>query len=322
MSDQDTTTSTTSSMPSTPTATTPVPRHLPDPHAIAADPLGHLLSVLRLEYHGAETGEDVYSAASMHQPNGRVYGGQVLAQALLAAGATVDRGRLPHSLHGYFLRAGDINQPVDFAVERLRDGRSFSARRTHAYQGGQAILSMITSFQERQDGIAHSATMPEVPAPEQVLSAQQELGEIDHPVADFWSKQSAFDVRHVDSSLYLSPGSRRANRQAVWVRSRGSVPDDQLLHRALLVYACDQIMLEPILREAGHSWATPGLSVASLDHAMWWHRDVAVDQWLLFSQSSPSACGGRGLGTAEVFAKDGTHVATIAQEGMVRVPPD
>lgn len=284
------------------------------------DPLAHLLSVLDLQYLGAETGEDVYSGASVHQPNGRVYGGQVLAQALLAAGATVDRGRLPHSLHGYFLRAGDIQQPVDFAVERLRDGRSFSARRTHAYQSGSAILSMIASFQELQEGVEHSSAMPDVPAPDEVRSAQEELGAIDHPVADFWSRQSAFDVRHVDGSLYLGPRGEQTDRQCVWMRARGEVPADQLMHRALLMYACDQIMLEPVLRKGGNSWMTPGLSVASLDHAMWWHRDVQVDEWLLFVQGSPSAQGGRGLGTAEVFTQEGVLVASVAQEGMVRVP--
>ncbi|MBI9115063.1 acyl-CoA thioesterase [Sanguibacter suaedae] len=284
------------------------------------DPLAHLLDVLALSYHGAETGEDVYSGASVHQPNGRVYGGQVLAQALLAAGATVDRGRLPHSLHGYFLRAGDVAQPVDFAVERLRDGRSFSARRTHAYQGGQAILSMIASFQEDQPGLEHSSAMPDVPAPDDVVSAHDALSAIDHPRARWWSRQSAFDVRHVQGSLYLGAGPEATDHQAVWMRSRGTVPDDQLLHRAVLAYACDQIMLEPILRTVGHSWATPGLSVASLDHAMWWHRDVRVDDWLLYVQSSSSAQGGRGLGSARVFAQDGTLVASIAQEGMVRVP--
>lgn len=296
--------------------------HTPDAESIAKDPLGHLLTVLQLEYHGAETGEDVYAGESMHQPNGRVYGGQVLAQALLAAGATVDRRRLPHSLHGYFLRAGDIHQPVDFSVERLRDGRSFSARRTHAYQGGKAILSMISSFQEDQEGFEHSTPMPDVPAPDEVLSAQELLGGIDHPVADFWSRQSAFDLRHVEGALYLGSSGEATHQQAVWMRSRGPVPDDQLLHRALLVYACDQIMLEPVLRAGGHSWMTPGLSVASLDHAMWWHRDVRVDEWLLYVQSSPSAQGGRGLGAARVFSQDGTLVASIAQEGMVRVPQD
>lgn len=287
---------------------------------IERDPLAHLLKVLDLEYHGATTGEDVYSGESVHQPNGRVYGGQVLAQALLAAGRTVDSARLPHSLHGYFLRAGDINLPVDFSVERLRDGGSFSARGAQVYQGGKTILSLIASFQELQGGVDFARPMPQVPGPDDLASAFDVLGDIDHPVASFWTRQSAFEVRHVDGAIYLQPDKNKPAQQAVWMRSRGTVPDDQLLHRALLTYACDQIMLEPILRGAGASWLSPRLSVASLDHAMWWHRDVKVDDWFLYVQDAPSAQGGRGLGTACIYGQDGTLVATTAQEGMVRLP--
>ena len=287
---------------------------------IERDPLAHLLKVLDLEYHGSTTGEDVYSGESMHQPNGRVYGGQVLAQALLAAGRTVDAARLPHSLHGYFLRAGDIHLPVDFSVERLRDGGSFSARGAQVFQGCKTILSLIASFQELQTGIELARPIPDVAPPEDLASAFEVLGEIDHPVASFWTRQSAFEVRHVDSSIYLRPDAKKPTTQAVWMRSRGAVPNDQLLHRALLTYACDQIMLEPILRGAGASWLSPKLSVASLDHAMWWHRDVHVDEWFLYVQDSPSAQGGRGLGTAAIYQQDGTLVATTAQEGMVRLP--
>lgn len=299
---------------------TPPTIYTPSIADIERDPLAHLLRVLDLEYHGATTGEDVYSGESMHQPNGRVYGGQVLAQALLAAGRTVDSARLPHSLHGYFLRAGDINLPVDFAVERLRDGGSFSARGAQVYQGGKTILSLIASFQELQGGIEFARPMPDVERPENLDSAFDVLGDIDHPAASFWTRQSAFELRHVDGAIYLRPGSNKAPQQAVWMRSRGEVPDNQLLHRALLTYACDQIMLEPILRGAGASWLSPRLSVASLDHAMWWHRDVHVDQWFLYVQDSPSAQGGRGLGTACIYSQDGTLVATTAQEGMVRLP--
>lgn len=299
---------------------TPPTIYTPSIADIERDPLAHLLKVLDLEYHGATTGEDVYSGESMHQPNGRVYGGQVLAQALLAAGRTVDSARLPHSLHGYFLRAGDINLPVDFSVERLRDGGSFSARGAQVYQGGKTILSLMASFQELQAGIDFARPMPDVELPENLDSAFDVLGDIDHPVASFWTRQSAFEVRHVHGAIYLQPGPEKAPQQAVWMRARGEVPDDQLLHRALLTYACDQIMLEPILRGAGASWLSPRLSVASLDHAMWWHRNVHVDQWFLYVQDSPSAQGGRGLGTASIYNQDGTLVATTAQEGMVRLP--
>lgn len=284
---------------------------------MTTDPMRPVLDILRLE----ATETDVFTGSSLPQPSGRVFGGQVLAQALLAAGATVPDGRLPHSLHGYFLRAGDVAEPITFAVERLRDGRSFTARRTHALQDGSAILSMITSFQESQPGIDYSDPMPEgIPAPEDVPSALDVLGAIDHPVAKFWTQEAAFDVRHVNGQIYLGPAADVTGQQSVWFRSRGPLPDDQLLHRALLAYACDQVMLEPILRRSGKSWVTPGLSIASLDHAMWWHRDVRVDDWLLYVQSSPSAQGGRGLGAARVFTRDGTLVASVAQEGMVRFP--
>ena len=229
---------------------------------IEPDPTAPVLDILRLEEDPGTP--DQFTGRSLPQPSGRVFGGQVLAQALLAAGRTVTDGRLPHSLHGYFLRAGDVREPITFAVERLRDGRSFTARRTHALQGGEAILSMITSFQEEQPGLDYADPMPAgIPGPEEVPSALDVLGGIDHPVAKFWTQEAAFDVRHVDGSIYLGPPAEATGQQAVWFRSRGPLPDDQLLHRALLAYACDQVMLEPILRRAGRSWVTRGLSIAS-----------------------------------------------------------
>jgi acyl-CoA thioesterase-2 len=269
---------------------------------------------------GATLGDDLFSGASLHQPNGRVYGGQVLAQALVAARRTLGTDRLPHSLHGYFLRTGDLAVPIELAVERLRDGRSFSARRTHAIQHGRPILSMIASFQERQDGVELAADPPDAPCPQDVPSAIDVLGALDHPYARHWSHDSAFEMRHVDGSLYLTPAARRSDRQLVWMRARGTVDGDQFLHRALLLYACDQVMLEPVLRAAGLAWSSPGLSMASLDHAMWWHRDVRVDEWMLFEQTMSSAQGGRGLTSARVFTRDGVLVASMSQEGMVRVP--
>ena len=282
----------------------------------APDPMDRLLTALEL----SPTGGDTFTGPSLHRPGGRVFGGQVLAQALLAAGRTVPAGRLPHSLHGYFLRPGDVEHPITFAVERMRDGRSFSARRTHAIQGGQPILSMISSFQNEQEGLEHCDPMPAVPAPSEVGSAHDVLGPVDHPLARFWIEQSAFDVRHVEAPLYLGPAVPETARQMIWIRAKGAVPDDQLTHRALMAYACDEVILEPVLRRHGLSMITPGLSVASLDHAMWWHRPARVDEWLLYVQSSPSAQGGRGLTTAKVYTESGLLVASIAQEGMFRTP--
>ncbi|MGP7960650.1 acyl-CoA thioesterase [Sanguibacter sp. A247] len=281
-----------------------------------AAPFTALRAVLALE----QQDENTFVGRSLPQLNGRVYGGQVLAQALLAAGATIPSGRLPHSLHGYFLRPGALDEPIRFEVERLRDGRSFSARRVHALQGGKPILSMTTSAQEDQPGIDQQQRMPDAPDPESLSSAVTTLASIEHPVAKFWTSTAAFDVRHVGASLYLSPDRDGDDRQMVWLRARGTLGDDQLMHRAMMIYACDQLMLEPVMRRADLDWGTRGLSIASLDHAMWWHRDARADEWLLYVQSSPSAQGGRGLGSARVFAQDGTLVASIAQEGMVRVP--
>jgi len=288
----------------------------PGAPAPTTDPIAALLDLLDV----APAGTDEFTGSNLAKPGGRVFGGQVIAQALVAAGRTLPAGRLPHSLHGYFLRAGDTTLPIDLSVERLRDGRSFSARRVHAAQGDGPILSMIASFQEDQPGIELGQPMPDVPAPEDVESAMDRMGHLDHPLARFWTHESAFDVRHVGGSLYLGPAPAPDGRQRVWMRTKGALPDDALLHRAVLAFACDQIMLEPVLRRAGLSWLTPGLSVASLDHAMWWHRDVRVDEWLLFDQDSPTAQGGRGLGSTRVFSREGVLVATIAQEGMVRVP--
>ena len=285
------------------------------------DPLATVLDVLDVE----ELDTDLYRGHSLPQPGGRVFGGQVLAQSLLAAARTVDDARLPHSLHGYFLRAGDAGRGITFMVERLRDGRSFSARRVHALQGGQPILSLTASFQEEQPGLEHTDSPPQAtPPPESVPSALETLGAVSHPVATFWTQTAAFDIRHVEDSIYLEAAQTATSRQMVWMRARGEVPGagraSEVLLRALMAYACDQVMLEPLLRRHGRSWATPGLSIASLDHAMWFHRPARVDEWLLYVQYAPSASGGRGLGSARVYRQDGTLVASIAQEGMLRVP--
>ncbi|WP_448071535.1 acyl-CoA thioesterase [Georgenia yuyongxinii] len=296
---------------------------LPVPEA-DVEPLASVLRTLRLQ----RLGGDEYAGSSLPQLNQRIYGGQVLAQAIVAAADTlVDDGdgvRQLHSVHGYFLRPGKLDLPITFAVERLHDGRSFSTRRTHALQQGKPILSLISSYQEDQPGREHGQGAPAAPDPEGLASAITLFDTIDHPVAKFMSSIAAFDIRHVDENVYLHAPKTRSDEQLLWMRARAPLPagTTQLQHRALLAYACDQVLLEPVLRRHGLHWRTPGLSVASLDHSMWWHRPVRVDDWLLFVQHSPSAQGGRGLGIAKVFDRSGVHVATIGQEGMVRVPDD
>lgn len=276
-----------------------------------------LLRVLDLRAVPAE-GDDVFTGESQPQPWGRVYGGQVLAQSLVAAQRTVDPDRPVHSLHGYFLRAGDSNEPISFAVERLRDGRSFSARRTHALQFGRPILSMIVSFQEAADGVDHAEPMPSVPAPETLPSVAERFAGTYG--GNYWVRQRPIDLRHVEEPLYVDPATEPSTRQSLWMRAVGRLPDDPALHAAVLAYASDYSLLEPILRAHGLAFITPGLKMASLDHAMWWHRPARADEWLLYTQESPSAQGSRGLGLGRIYTRDGTLACSVAQEGMVRVP--
>lgn len=267
------------------------------------------------------TGDTTFEGDSLPMPGGRVFGGQVVAQAVLAAGHTVESDHVVHSMHGYFLRPGDASKPIDFEVELLRDGRSFSARRTHALQGGVPILSMIASFQLPQEGPEHSVRMPEVPPPDDVASGVDVLAPMEgHPVADFWLHSAPFDVRHVEGSIFVTPDSSPKPYQAAWMRVRRQLEVSDLMHRALIAFGSDQVILEPALRRHGVAWASPGIAFASLDHALWWHRPARADEWLLFVQDSPTAQGGRGMCGAWVFAEDGRLVASVAQEGMLRIP--
>lgn len=286
-----------------------------------SDPLSGLLAAFDLTDTGARTREDIFTGPSHWMPGGRVFGGQVLAQSLMAAIRTTPDDRFVHSMHGYFLRPGDIAKPITFSVDRIHDGRSFSTRRTQAYQDGEPILSMIASFQDSDPGLDHQASMPDgIPEPESLPSAAELLGAIDHPVAQAWATGRGFDIRHVESPIYLSVEGEHRAMQAVWMRAHDRLPDDRNIHRAALAYASDWVILEPILRRHGVAWTTPGLKPASLDHAMWWHRFARADDWLLYTQESPSASGGRGLALGSIYSRDGALVASVAQEGMVRVP--
>jgi acyl-CoA thioesterase-2 len=285
------------------------------------NPIESLLHTLDLTDTGARTTEDIFTGPSQWMPHGRVYGGQVLAQSLIASTRTVDAERSVHSMHGYFLRAGDASQPITFAVDRIHDGRSFSTRRTQAYQNGVPILSLIASFQDQDEGLEHQHAVPEgVPEPEDLPSAADLLRDLDHPVAQTWARDRPFDMRHIPSPIYLTVEGERVDRQAVWMRATSRLPDAPRIHQAALAYASDYTILEPVLRRHGIPWSFPGAKIASLDHAMWWHRPARVDEWLLYVQDSPSATGGRGLSRGAFYTRDGILVASVAQEGMIRIP--
>jgi acyl-CoA thioesterase-2 len=283
--------------------------------------LQDMITSLTLIDTGARTEEDIFTAPSQWMPHGRVYGGQVLAQSVLASARTVEPDRAIHSLHGYFLRPGDISEPITFSVDRIHDGRSFSTRRTQAYQQGQPIFSMIASFQDDDPGLDHQAPMPEgIPDPESLPTVADLIGHIPNAVAQFWATTHPFDMRHVPSPIYLAVEGERVAHQAVWFRAVGRIEDDDIVHRAAIAYASDQTLLESVLRRHGIPWSAPGLKIASLDHAMWWHRPARIDEWLLYVQESPNAIGGRGLGFGRIYTRTGVLVASVAQEGMIRVP--
>ena len=266
--------------------------------------------------------ENTFVGTSYQPPWGRIFGGQVLAQSLLAAARTVDGSRPVHSLHAYFLRAGDPNLPITFDVDILRDGRSFSARRTQAIQRGKPILSMISSFQQPADGLDHQVEMPKVPGPDELPTVEDHFGHLESPVVQQLLRSRPVDMRYVDGPLFAQPGPEKVGHQSVWFRASAPMPDDELLHTALLAFASDYNLLESVIRRHGLSWATARMKTASLDHAMWFHRQARADEWLLYTQESPSASGSRGMGIGRIFTADGVLVASTAQEGMMRLPRD
>jgi acyl-CoA thioesterase-2 len=250
----------------------------------------------------------------------RVYGGQVAAQALVAAGRTVDPLRSVHSLHGYFVRGGDAATPIDYHVERIRDGRSFSVRRAVASQGGKTIFFMSASFHIQEKGLDHHEPAPEgLPGPEDVPDLSRLLSEYPERVAIWEQMPRPFDVRYLDAPGWLRPGDRKAEKNhRVWMRVDGVLPDDPLLHACLLTYASDMTLLDSVLSVHGEVWGPGGVIGASLDHAMWFHRPFRADEWFLYDCTSPTASGSRGLATGKMFTRDGRHIATAVQEGLLR----
>lgn len=250
----------------------------------------------------------------------RVYGGQVAAQALVAGGRTVDPSRHVHSLHGYFVRAGNMAEPIDYHVEKIRDGRSFSVRRSVAMQRGKPIFLMSASFQVREEGLDHHDPAPvDVPAPDELPTMADRLSPYPERLGIWKILPRPMDVRYVDEPGWVRPGKRAANdQQRVWMRLDGKLPDDPLLHACALTYLSDLTLLDAVLSVHGEVWGPGGVIGASLDHALWFHRPFRADEWFLYDCASPSASGSRGLATGRMFTRDGRHIATAAQEGLLR----
>ncbi len=276
----------------------------------AVDALCRLLDLEPIEVN-------IFRGLSPDEDRQRVFGGQVAGQALVAASRTVERGRVVHSLHAYFLRPGDPSVPILYEVDRIRDGRSFTTRRVVAIQHGKAIFNLQASFQVPEDGLSHQAPMPETPAADDLPDFQQRMGPYAEALGDWFHRPRPIDMRYVD----WNPPDRRDPLppfQRVWLRADGSLPDDAVLHACVLTYASDMTLLDTALRRHGKTFGDTGLQMASLDHAMWFHRPFRADEWLLYSQASPSASGGRGLAMGGIFRQDGALAVSVVQEGLIR----
>ena len=279
----------------------------------ALDQLVDLLDLEQIEVN-------IFRGNSPDENRQRVFGGQVAGQALVAAGRTVPEERHVHSLHAYFLRPGDPTVPIVYEVDRIRDGRSFTTRRVVAVQHGKAIFNLSASFQISEPGIVHQGEMPPAPDPESLPTMLERLQAAGVSEDAFWSRPRPIDVRHVETPAWLDPSLPVRAQQMVWMRADGSLGDDPLKHVCVVTYASDMTLLDSLLMAHGLSWRSDRiLSVASLDHAMWFHRPFRADDWLLYVQESPTSGGARGLARGSLWTRDGQHAVSVVQEGLLRV---
>jgi acyl-CoA thioesterase-2 len=277
-----------------------------------------LLAILDLE----QLEHNLFRGRSPQAGWQRVFGGQVIGQALVAACRTVDTGtRQPHSLHAYFLLPGDPKVPIIYDVDRIRDGKSFTTRRVVGIQHGNAIFSMSASFHVEEPGFDHAAVMPNVPPPEELPSDQEIKSSVlpimPDPVRAYFERERPIELRPVEFARYLSrqPMEPKFN---VWIRTTGRLPDDPTIHQCVLAYASDMTLLDSTLIAHGRTVFERAIQGASLDHALWIHRPFRADEWLLYAQDSPSASGARGFARGLIFSRDGKLVASVAQEGLIR----
>ncbi|SFB46408.1 acyl-CoA thioesterase-2 [Amycolatopsis marina] len=277
--------------------------------------LDRLVALLDLE----KIEENIFRGVSPPHSPVRVFGGQVAGQALVAAGRTVPEERKVHSLHAYFIRGGDPTVPIVYEVDRIRDGRSFTTRRVVAIQHGKAIFSLSASFQKEEVGLEHAETMPDVPGPAALPTLPERAAEYADRLG-LHSMPRPIDIRYVNEPPWVTRESgERPARNQVWMRADGTLPDQQLLHVCVLTYASDMTLLDSVLARHGVYWDLDKVIGASLDHALWFHRPFRADEWFLYDSGSPTASGGRGLATGRFFGEDGTLIATVVQEGLLRV---
>jgi len=278
-----------------------------------SDALDFLVDLLDLE--AIEV--NIFRGVSPNEDGQRVFGGQVAAQSLMAAGRTVERGR-PHSLHSYFLRPGDPTVPILYEVDRIRDGKSFTTRRVVAIQHGRAIFNLATSFHVDEPGLSHQLPMPDVPAPEDLETLATRLEPYRESLEDWFAKPHPIDQRHI-GELPFSHGASKEPVQRLWIRADGVLPDDQLLHACVAAYASDMSLVDTMLAPHDVRWEDAEFMGASLDHCMWFLRPFRADEWLLYDMDSPSAYGARGLARGFLYTREGELVVSMVQEGLMRI---
>ena len=278
----------------------------------ALDQLVDLLDLESIEVN-------IFRGVSPNEERQRVFGGQVAAQSLMAAGRTVDTGR-PHSLHAYFLRPGDPTVPILYEVDRIRDGRSFTTRRVVAVQHGRAIFHLSASFHADEPGLTHQFAMPVVPDPDELDSLAVRLEPYRDTLGDWFAKPHPIDQRHI-GELPFSRNASREPVQRLWIRADGSLPDDPLLHACVATYASDMSLFDTMLAPHNISWDDADFMGASLDHCMWFHRPFRADDWLLYDMDSPTAYGARGLARGFLFTRGGDLAVSMVQEGLMRMVP-
>jgi acyl-CoA thioesterase-2 len=291
-----------------------------DPRGQAA--LDQLVSILDLE----ELELNLFRGRTPKEDRVRVFGGQVAGQALVAAGRTVEDGLVVHSLHSYFLRPGDPSIPIVYQVDRLRDGRSFTTRRVTAIQHGMPIFNLSASFQRPEQGVEHQIDKPAAPNPDSLPTFRERIEpylEKVHPDLKKWlQRERPIDMRYVNPPDYLHP-EKRPPYQQVWIRADGTLPDAPLLlHQCVVAYASDMTLIDTATLPHAIPWFDPSVQMASLDHAMWFHRPFRADEWLLYTQESPTATGARGFTTGRLYTRDGVLVVSVAQEGLIRKRDD
>jgi len=262
---------------------------------------------------------NIFRGIQPHEERQRVFGGQVAAQALMAAGRTVDHGRV-HSLHSYFLRPGDPNVPILYEVDRIRDGRSFTTRRVVAIQHGRAIFNLSASFHDDEEGLDHQFPMPEVPDPETLAPLFERLEPWKDELVEWFARPHPIDQRHVGELPWMQHDDRDPI-QRLWIRADGTLGDDPLLHACIAAYASDMSLFDTMLAPHEVRWDDAEFMGASLDHCMWFHRPFRADEWLLYDMDSPNAYGARGLARGFLFKGDGTLVVSMVQEGLMRLVP-